>query len=65
MTAPPPLIVHVVYSFAIGGLENGIVNLVNRKPGHRWRHAIVALTDISAKFAERIARPGVHFVALG
>ena len=27
MTAAPPLIVHVVYRFGVGGLENGIVNL--------------------------------------
>jgi hypothetical protein len=28
--AAPPLVVHVVHRFAVGGLENGIVNLVNR-----------------------------------
>ena len=42
MTAPPPLIVHVVFRFGIGGLENGIVNLINRMPARRggmrsWR----------------------------
>jgi len=64
MTEPAPLIVHVVYRFGVGGLENGIVNLVNRMPVHRWRHAIVALTDISAEFARRIERSDVGFVAL-
>jgi sugar transferase (PEP-CTERM/EpsH1 system associated) len=64
MTKPTPLIVHVVYRFGVGGLENGIVNLVNRMPVHRWRHAIVSLTDISAEFARRIERSDVGFVAL-
>ena len=45
MTTSPPLIVHVVYRFGVGGLENGIVNLINRMSHHRWRHAIVALTE--------------------
>ena len=29
---PAPLIVHVVYRFQVGGLENGVVNLINRLP---------------------------------
>jgi sugar transferase (PEP-CTERM/EpsH1 system associated) len=38
-----PLVVHVVDSLRIGGLENGVVNLVNQRwPG--LRHAIVCLT---------------------
>jgi sugar transferase (PEP-CTERM/EpsH1 system associated) len=64
MPAPPPLIVHVVYRFGVGGLENGLVNLINRMPAHRWRHAIVALTDVSPEFARRVARPDVRYVAL-
>lgn len=64
MTIPPPLIVHVVYRFGMGGLENGIVNLVNRMPRERWRHAIVALTDISKEFSARIERTDVRTIAL-
>lgn len=64
MIVPPPLIVHVVYRFGLGGLENGIVNLVNRMPARRWRHAIVSLTDISTEFAARIKRADTHYVAL-
>ncbi len=59
-----PLVVHVVYRFAMGGLENGVVNLVNRLPADRWRHAIVALTEIDAGFAARIQRPDVPLLAL-
>jgi sugar transferase (PEP-CTERM/EpsH1 system associated) len=58
------LIVHVVHRFGVGGLENGIVNLVNRMPRERWRHAIVALTDIDREFAMRIERPDVSVIAL-
>lgn len=59
-----PLVVHVVYRFSMGGLENGVVNLINRLPADRWRHAIVALTEIDAGFAARIQRPDVKLVAL-
>ena len=61
---PAPLIVHVVYRFSVGGLENGVVNLVNRMPRQRWRHAIVALTDISGPFAERVEREDVRLIEL-
>ncbi len=63
-TDPRPLIVHVVYRFAVGGLENGIVNLVNRMPERSWRHAIVALTDASEEFCRRLERDDVTIVAL-
>jgi sugar transferase (PEP-CTERM/EpsH1 system associated) len=52
--ADVPLVVHVVYRFDVGGLENGVVNLVNRMPRDRYRHAIVALTDVSSTFAARL-----------
>ncbi|KPF45899.1 sugar transferase [beta proteobacterium AAP51] len=48
----------------MGGLENGVVNLINRLPAERWRHAIVALTDIDAGFASRIQRTDVQLLAL-
>ena len=60
----PPLIVHVVYRLAIGGLENGVVNLINRLPAQSWRHAIVSLTDIDPAFASRIDRGNVSCIAL-
>lgn len=65
MSAPRPLIVHVVFRFGLGGLENGIVNLINHLPRERWQHAIVSLTDVSDAFAQRITRPDVRYVALG
>src|SRR5512145_419193 len=58
-----PLIAHVVYRFDVGGLENGVVNLINRMPVERFRHAVVALTEIT-DFRRRIARDDVEFIAL-
>lgn len=54
-----PLVAHVVYRFAVGGLENGVVNLINHLPVHRWRHAVVALDSVDPVFASRIQVPGV------
>lgn len=59
-----PLVVHVVHGFSVGGLENGLVNIVNRMPAQRWRHAIVSLTRISGRFAERVQRSDVQFIEL-
>lgn len=59
---PRPLIAHVVHRFDVGGLENGVVNLINRLP-HRFRHAVIALTQVS-DFRRRIARDDVRFIAL-
>lgn len=63
-TAAPPLVLHLVYRFDVGGLENGVVNLINHMPAGRFRHAVVALTDCSAGFCRRIARADVDFVSL-
>lgn len=59
-----PLIAHVVFRFDIGGLENGVVNLINGMPSERYRHAVVSLTDITS-FRDRVLRRDVEFVALG
>jgi sugar transferase (PEP-CTERM/EpsH1 system associated) len=60
---PRPLIAHIVYRFDTGGLENGVVNLINRLPPQSWRHAIISLTTIT-DFRERIERDDVEFIAL-
>lgn len=59
-----PLVLHVVYRFDTGGLENGIVNLVDRMPHDAYRHAILALTEVSATFRQRIQRDDVECFAL-
>lgn len=64
MDAAPPLIAHVVYHFGVGGLENGLVNLINRLPASRWRHAVIALTQATEAMRARVARPDVTYVEL-
>lgn len=59
-----PLVVHVVYRFDTGGLENGVVNLINHMPPGAYRHAVVALTEVVPGFARRIERGDVEFVSL-
>ena len=59
----PPLIVHVVAHFAVGGLENGMVNLLNQIPPTRYRHAVVSLGGYT-DYAQRIVNPAVKFYAL-
>ena len=64
LAVKPPLVVHVVYRFDTGGLENGVVNLINRMPEQSYRHAVVALTEVVPGFARRIGRDDVPLVSL-
>lgn len=60
---PRPLIAHVIFRLDWGGLENGLVNLLNRMPDDRFRHAVICLTDYT-DFSKRITRPDVELHAL-
>lgn len=60
---PRPLIVHVVFRFDTGGLENGVVNLINHLPADAFRHAVVAMTEVT-DFRHRIRRKDVVFASL-
>lgn len=57
MTRARPLIAHVIHRFAMGGMENGLVNLINGMDD-RFRHAIVCL-DTHTDFASRLTRDDV------
>jgi sugar transferase (PEP-CTERM/EpsH1 system associated) len=59
-----PLIAHVVYRFDVGGLENGLVNLINHLPREAFRHAVISLTEIT-DFRRRVVHDDVEFIALG
>lgn len=48
-----PVVAHVIYRLGVGGLENGLVNLINHMPGDRVRHVIICITDYTS-FAKRI-----------
>ena len=58
-----PLVLHVVHRFDTGGLENGLANLINHMPEQAYRHAVVALTEVTA-FQRRVTRNDVGFVSL-
>ncbi len=62
-TDPRPLVLHVMYRFDTGGLENGIVNLINHMPADAYRHAVLALTEVT-EFKQRIRRTDVEFISL-
>jgi sugar transferase (PEP-CTERM/EpsH1 system associated) len=59
--SPKPLIAHVVNSLATGGLENGVVNIVNHA-GLRFRHAVICMT-IEGAFRPRVG-PTVEVLAI-
>ena len=60
---PRPLVLHVVYRFDVGGLENGVVNIINHMPVRAYRHAVLALTE-ATDFRRRILRDDVQVIAL-
>src|SRR5690349_10942543 len=60
---PRPLVAHVMFRFDVGGLENGVVNLINHMPGDAYRHAIIALSEVT-DFRKRIKRDDVTFIGL-
>jgi sugar transferase (PEP-CTERM/EpsH1 system associated) len=59
----PLRVCHVIYRFDTGGLENGLVNLINRMDVGRFEHAVVCV-DGTGPFSERITRPGVPVLQL-
>lgn len=59
-----PLVMHVLFSLDVGGLENGVVNLINRMPSALFRHSVVALTHCEPTFCRRVQRDDVQFISL-
>jgi len=59
----PPLVAHIIYTLSTGGLENGLVNIINRSPSNRYRHVIICLTTAD-EFARRITVRGVDVIEL-
>lgn len=57
------MIAHVVDRLTIGGMENGIVNLINLIPDDRYRHAVICLRSPS-EFLARIVRKDVVYRTL-
>ena len=57
-------ITHVVYRFDTGGLENGMVNLINRLDESLYQHTIVTMKGHNPDFAKRIKTNNVTFADL-
>lgn len=55
---------HVLLSLQPGGLENGVVNVINRLDDDRFRSSVTCLQE-SGAFAARIRRPDVEVHAMG
>lgn len=60
----PISVAHVLFRFAIGGLENGVVNLINRLPEPTYRHYILCLTDYDPGFVTRLRTRNYEVFAL-
>ncbi|RMH37815.1 MAG: TIGR03088 family PEP-CTERM/XrtA system glycosyltransferase [Nitrospirae bacterium] len=56
-------IMHVLTSFEKGGLENGVVNVINRSDPTKFRHSVCCLQRSGAS-AKQIRRPDVVIHAL-
>ena len=52
-------ILHVLHAFSAGGLENGIVNLINRSP-EKFQHELCLLTR-GGDFLNRLKHPVVYY----
>jgi len=55
---------HVVLSLMPGGLENGVVNVINGLDSHRFRSSVTCLQE-AGPFAARIRSPDVAIHTLG
>jgi sugar transferase (PEP-CTERM/EpsH1 system associated) len=55
------LICHIIHRLDYGGLENGLVNLINWMPAERFRHAILCLTH-ATDFRHRILKNDVRIL---
>jgi len=58
-----PLIAHVLHRLDYGGLENGLINLINGLPADRFGHAVICLAGFS-DFRQRIRRADVRVYSL-
>lgn len=57
-------VVHLLYRFSTGGMENVVVQLINGLPHNEFRHTVIALTDADPEFVKRITRSDVQIIEL-
>jgi sugar transferase (PEP-CTERM/EpsH1 system associated) len=51
-------VLHVLHAFSAGGMENGVVNLINRSPSHIVHE--LCLLSKGGEFLDRLTRPVVY-----
>jgi sugar transferase (PEP-CTERM/EpsH1 system associated) len=56
-------ITHIIHRLDVGGLENGLVNLINHLPEHLFCHSVICLTHYT-EFRQRIRRADTRYYAL-
>ena len=54
-------IAHVIHRFSTGGLENGVVNLINHLGEEDYRHSIITMKGHDPDFASRIKSSNVEY----
>jgi len=57
-------VVHIVFNFSTGGLENGLVNIINHLPKEKFQHSIICLKNYDQNFFERITNTETTIHAL-
>lgn len=60
----PKVICHLLYRLDYGGLENGVVNLINGLPSKKYLHKIISLKS-ATEFKKRITAKNVEIYELG
>lgn len=63
-TAAPLHVVHVLMSLDLGGMEHGVLNLLERLDRTHFRQTLVCLADVHQRIAPRLERAGVAWYAL-
>jgi sugar transferase (PEP-CTERM/EpsH1 system associated) len=58
-----PLVVHVIHRLEVGGMENGLVNLIRGMTPGPYRHAVVCLSGFT-DFKERLNGTGTRVFSL-
>jgi len=57
-------IVHYLWGFHTGGLENGVVNLINQLPPDQFRHTIITQCGFDPEFFRRITSDNCEIIDL-
>lgn len=57
-------VAHIIHRFDTGGLENGVVNIINALPEDNYRHVILTMQGFNPEFAKRIKTNNVEIFDL-